>query len=209
MVETKIEDGQRYLSRLLEEDFKVAAACWAKPFEDDRWILYIATPLVDKQGLNNAYREALRILRTLPETTLSSAEITLVGEGHQIAKDLLKTRQEHKGVSVTRDQRTTLGGMSIERAFIYPVVTRYGAELKEEEERLLERLYSRTTLSVDELPYTQDMEKLHRDFVLETGLAYSIRDVFKTLLRLRKCGKLGVKAALQADPSPAPMPSSP
>jgi hypothetical protein len=60
LVESQIEDGQKFLARLTEEGFKVTAACWVKPSEDEGWTLYIATPMVDERGPIETYREALR-----------------------------------------------------------------------------------------------------------------------------------------------------
>jgi hypothetical protein len=46
LVGKQIDDGQRLLDRLGEEGIVVRAACWVKPVEEDRWSLYIATPLM-------------------------------------------------------------------------------------------------------------------------------------------------------------------
>jgi hypothetical protein len=65
LVEAQIEDGQRLLDRLVEEGLVVRAACWVKPVEEDRWSLYIATPVVDEKGAAPAYRQVYRVLRSL------------------------------------------------------------------------------------------------------------------------------------------------
>ena len=67
------------------------------------------------------------------------------------------------------------------------------AELSDEQKQLLEQLYSGVTLSVDDLPYTPEMDDLHRDFVTRSGLALPIRDVFRALKNLGRQGRLGGK----------------
>lgn len=80
------------------------------------------------------------------------------------------------------------------------VVTPPHTDLSDEQKHLLEDLYARTPLSVDDLPYTEDMDQLHRDFVQQTGLALTIRDVYKALKNLGRLGRLGGK--LRTSPTP-------
>src|SRR5262249_19068974 len=44
LVEYKIDAGWRLLNRLEEQGVVARAACWVRPFDRDRWSLYIATP---------------------------------------------------------------------------------------------------------------------------------------------------------------------
>lgn len=66
-------------------------------------------------------------------------------------------------------------------------------ELSDEQKHLLEGLYARVSLSVDDLPYTEEMEHIHRDFVQQSGLPLTIRDVYKALKNLGRRGWLGGK----------------
>jgi hypothetical protein len=58
---------------------------------------------------------------------------------------------------------------------------------------LLEDLYADVALAVDNLPYTEEMERLHRDFVQQSGVTVSVRDVYKALKNLGRQGRLGGK----------------
>ncbi|MDZ7361791.1 MAG: hypothetical protein ONB46_13855 [candidate division KSB1 bacterium] len=51
----KIEAGKELLQRLAKTDFKVAAALWLWRLERPRWKLVIASPMVNKKGLLEAY----------------------------------------------------------------------------------------------------------------------------------------------------------
>jgi hypothetical protein len=63
LVESQIDDGQRFLTRLIESQFDVTAACWVKTSEDDLWSLWICSKSVAEKGLAVAYREAYSILQ--------------------------------------------------------------------------------------------------------------------------------------------------
>jgi hypothetical protein len=75
-------------------------------------------------------------------------------------------------------------------------------ELSDEQKHLLEDLYARVSLSVDDLPYTNEMEQLHRDFVQQAGASVTIRDVYKALKNLGRQGRLGGKFR-SSTPAPA------
>ncbi|MBI1918690.1 MAG: hypothetical protein HYS12_28685 [Planctomycetes bacterium] len=130
LVENKLDDGQRLLDRLGEEGVIVRAACWVKPFEEDRWSLYIATPSVDEKGTLEAYRQVNPVLRSLGDDWITSSDVTLVGEKHplvQDARDILR-RFPHRGP--IRSPRSLLWGISVEEVYVYPLgkveVTIYG-----------------------------------------------------------------------------------
>ncbi|MFO0926680.1 MAG: hypothetical protein U0736_06515 [Gemmataceae bacterium] len=80
------------------------------------------------------------------------------------------------------------------------IVTPSHTDLTDEQRHLLEDLYAATPLSVDDLPYTDDMEQLHRAFVQQSGLTVTIRDVYKALKNLGRQGRLGGK--LRGTPAP-------
>jgi len=132
LVENQIDDGQRLLNRLGEEGFVVRAACWVKPVEEDRWSLYIATPAVDEKGIAQAYRQVYRVLRSLKGVLITDSDIKLVGEKHSVAEAALAATKPNVPNSpyavrnpspypgMTRYSGSTLGGVSIDGALIYP-----------------------------------------------------------------------------------------
>ena len=72
-------------------------------------------------------------------------------------------------------------------------MSRKHTKLTDEQKQLLEDLYHRSTLAVDDLPYTEDMEQIHRDFASQTNLSLSIRDVYKELKNMGRVGRFGGK----------------
>jgi hypothetical protein len=90
LVERQVEDGNRLLDQLAENGVEVASAAWIKPVEEDRWTLYILTPLVDRNGARDAYGTVYRVFRSLEDAWITDSDIKLVGEETQTAKDLAK-----------------------------------------------------------------------------------------------------------------------
>ena len=66
-------------------------------------------------------------------------------------------------------------------------------DLTDEQKHLLEDLYGGTPLGVDNLPYTDDMALIHREFVTRTNRKDGIKDVFQTLKNMGRDGRLGGK----------------
>ena len=195
LVENQITDGEQLLDRLTDDGVVIRAAYWVKPSEEDRWYLYIATPLVDQTGSATAYRKAFQVYRTLENPWITDSDIKLVGESHPTTKEVCDLLARHPGRTATRSRRPFLGGMPIEEVYIYPPVQAVDrrARLTDQQKQVLKDLYARTSLTADELAYTQDMERIHADFIQQTGLSMTVREVYSALMTLRKQGRLDRK----------------
>jgi hypothetical protein len=210
LVDTLIEDGRRLVSQLIEDGMTVLAACWVKSADEPRWTLYIATPLIDQEGPLAAYREVVRVLRSLGETELSTSDIVLIGEKHPITSDVLSILRRHSGINPTWTRRPSLGGFPIEEVYVYPSSRHLAhTDLSDEHKQLLVDLYNKSPLAVDDLPYTDEMERIHREFVRETGSTLTVRDVFKALKNLGRQGRLGGKVRAQTAPDGGNAPQTP
>jgi len=122
LVDELIEDGQRLIDSLLGDRIPVRIACWVKPVEEDRWSLFIGTPLIDQKGAAQAYREVYRVLRGLGPTWVTDSDVKLIGESHPITKEILEIRQRFPGKGAARSRRPTLGGIPIEEIYVYPLI---------------------------------------------------------------------------------------
>jgi hypothetical protein len=120
LVEEQLRDGDWLLDRLAQEGVRVRAAGWVKPVDEDRWSLYLVTPLVDEQGPIGAYREVYRVLRSLEDLRVKDYEVKLVGEGSRIASDLLEAQSGHHARAPQRSRLTSVGGMPVEQVYVYP-----------------------------------------------------------------------------------------
>lgn len=122
LVEELIDDGKKFIDRLVQNKVPVLAACWLRPADEDRWTLCIATPLVDEQGASlRAYGEVFRVLRNVSPTLITSSDVKLVGVEDPITKDLLDIRRRYTGRALRRYQGPKIGNIAVEDAYIYPV----------------------------------------------------------------------------------------
>ena len=65
--------------------------------------------------------------------------------------------------------------------------------LGDEHKALLVDLYACTHKTLDDLPYTEEFERLHASFLNRTGLNLSRHDVWLAIAGLGKSGRLGRK----------------
>ncbi len=135
VVTEQIEGGRRLLEMLREKGFEVVNAFWAKPTEDGKWFLYLASPFVDQNGPMAAYRLVNSVLRATPDLWIKPLDVKVIGLDDsltQAAMDLVKPRAPDGPFAVgrprifpgmTRFGGATLGGLDVDGALIYPPLT--------------------------------------------------------------------------------------
>jgi len=62
--------------------------------------------------------------------------------------------------------------------------------LRREHKELLIDLYQRTRKTADDLPYTEEFERLYGSFVQRSGLNLNRHDVWRALVSQRKASRL-------------------
>jgi len=62
--------------------------------------------------------------------------------------------------------------------------------LREEHRRLLVDLYKRTRKTVDDLPYSEEFERLYESFIQRSGLNMGRHHVWRALASQRKASRL-------------------
>ncbi len=121
LVENRIDDGTKLIEELEKAGIPVTAACWIKTDDDEQWYLYVASPIVDDQGPVAAYRRVHSIIRQMPGGFwIDPFEVRLLGANDPVAQAVLESDEKHPARIATRYKRPTLGGISIEAAYIYP-----------------------------------------------------------------------------------------
>lgn len=115
LVDRRIEDGQKLFQQLVRDNFDVTVAFWLKTSEEDWWHLYVASKVVDERGPIDAYRALQASLQQLPGTTLSLADVKLIGRESALAKQMLTLQERYP------DRRPSVrsGGGGLEEAYIY------------------------------------------------------------------------------------------
>ena len=115
LVEAQIDDGLSLLDRLRENGLDIDVSCWIKSADEDRWSLYIATPLVDRSGPMVAYREVNRVLRSMGSIQILDSQIKLIGTTNRIAKEVRELQKAFSG----HKSRLLLGGMFVDEIYLY------------------------------------------------------------------------------------------
>lgn len=136
MVDVSLHGGWRLIDSLVGQGFRIDAAFWARLSDEEKWILYLASPVVDpavdNDGLREAYRLIHDVLRSAPEWGIDPFRVIVLGVEHPMAKaaaDLVKSKvatgpfavpnpKPYRGI--TRFNGRSLGGHYIDGAFIYP-----------------------------------------------------------------------------------------
>ena len=132
MVNEHIDSGKRLIDELVNEGFHVTLAFWAKPTEESKWYLYMASPFVDDRGAKAAYLLVNETLRNMTDLWIDPLEIKVVGVNDSLTESALavtrsfvpagvlsaRNLKAHSGI--TRVGSTTLGGISIDAAYFYP-----------------------------------------------------------------------------------------
>jgi len=191
LVGSQINDGGLLLELLEREGLGVTAAAWLRPTDGDRWMLYIVSEDINKQGSLAAYQKVADALGKLSNSWFSISDVKLVGGGDSVAKALedVLAKKAHRAAS---SELIGFGNLSFDEMYLYPSSKCPHTELTDSQKDVLERLFFlHRPPSVDDLPYTDEMEAIHDEFVRDTGLALTTRDVFKALKNLGRQGRLG------------------
>jgi hypothetical protein len=116
LVNEKVDDGKRFVEHLTRSGFDVAVAFWALTSEEGLWFLYIASPVVDADGLADAYRKVYSELAQCTVRWISRSDIKLIGPNNAIAVDAIAYQS---GSAPTAYHGRKLGNLIIDEAYIY------------------------------------------------------------------------------------------
>jgi hypothetical protein len=132
MVSEQTESGKHRIEALAVAGFDVRIAFWAKPSDDGKWFLYLASPAVVEKGPLAAYRFVFDGLRQIPDLPIEPLEIKVIGLNDSLAQAALaitkpmvtdtpftvRNPKPHSGTTCSGGP--VLGGLSVEGAYIYP-----------------------------------------------------------------------------------------
>lgn len=134
VVADQADSGKRLIDLLGLEAFPISTAFWAKPTDDGKWFLYLASSVVDELGHRAAYRTVHRVIRGTPDLWIDPFEVRVIGANNSLAVAAIEATKPKIPTStfavknpnpkpypgMTRFEGSTLGGVSIDGAFIYP-----------------------------------------------------------------------------------------
>lgn len=132
VVNEQAASGKRLIEALATAGFDVPVAFWAKPTDDGKWFLYLASPVVDEKGPAIAYRFVHGVLRQIPDLWIDLLEVKVIGLHDSLAQAAMAVlnprvadgpfaiRHPKPYPGMTRFGGTVFGGVSIDGAYIYP-----------------------------------------------------------------------------------------
>jgi hypothetical protein len=130
MVNLNLSGGWRLINKLAERGFPITVAFWANLSEYEKWILFIASPLVDEHGKQAAYGAVREAMDDDPEWEINPIRVTVLSAEDPMAKAAVDavTPKVAAGASnpqkpnrrISRYIERSLGGHYLEGAFIYP-----------------------------------------------------------------------------------------
>jgi hypothetical protein len=118
LVDTQIDDGQRFVDQLLADDFDVTVAFWVKDGEGS-WRLYIASPAFDDRKPGENYRAVRDSLAKIPDPTVQPWTIILINDKNSMTQAAGRIAGR-PGKEAIRYGGPRLGESPIEEAYIYP-----------------------------------------------------------------------------------------
>ena len=116
LVNDQTDAGSELLARLKSAGIAVTVAFWAYATEDQRWYFYIASPVVDDEGLAMAYRKVNIELGRLRTPWLQRNELRLISNTDPIAQEALEYADDQ--FATTYGGRK-LGNLIVDGAYIY------------------------------------------------------------------------------------------
>ena len=112
-----IDDGKKYLDHLRRVGVDVRVAFWALTTEEETWYLYIASRLVDDDGLAAAYRKIYPELARSQVEWVARSDIKLISSQSPIADEAVAFQDARLA---TKFGGRKLGNLIVEDAYIYP-----------------------------------------------------------------------------------------
>lgn len=122
----QVRSGERLLRELIAGGMTVTGAAWIESMYDGQPYLYIVNPEVERASSFapyerlNAAVDALNATLADPYDRLDPFEIKLFGETYSLSKGILGWLRNQTGDRPAFDPGPSLGGVSIDGAYIYP-----------------------------------------------------------------------------------------
>lgn len=119
LVNEQIDAGAEFV-RSFNDYVPVSVACWVNPADAETWYLYVASDQIDDHNVRDAYGEVHRRLAAGQIPWLNMFQVKLVSSSDRVARDAIRIRDRYPTPVPTRYQGSSLGGLAIDGAYIYP-----------------------------------------------------------------------------------------
>jgi hypothetical protein len=122
LVIEQIDAGTEFI-RDFNDYVPISVALWVKPIDAQGMYLYLASDKIDSTNFDLAYGEVLRRLAPGSNPWLDPFQIKVVNSADSVARDALRIRQRFTAPIPTRYNGSSIGGIEIDEAYIYPPVS--------------------------------------------------------------------------------------
>ena len=121
LVSERTEAGKRLAETLSAKGYAVGAAFWAKPTEEGKWYLYLASKIVDEKGPGEGYRLVNSVMRANPDPWIEPFDVRVLGLDDSLTEAVLAKARLKTFPGMTRLDDVYLAGVSMDGALIYPL----------------------------------------------------------------------------------------
>ncbi|MDY7033864.1 MAG: hypothetical protein SVY10_18370 [Thermodesulfobacteriota bacterium] len=121
LTDEMINAGEIITRQLDAEGVPIKAALWFYSAEENTWRLFLASPLVNKEGPKRVYMKVRDAIGHMPKDQPSPSlkDISVVDEQDQLMSLLKIAIKTGQGMTGIRFSRNTINGQFIEDAYIY------------------------------------------------------------------------------------------
>ncbi len=120
LVETQIEDGEKIVRQLDADRFNVDSALWFFDTQKDKWILLIATPLINSIGPKESYAKIKKSIdKLVDELKTVTLDVSLIKPDNDLLRILKSALRVGPEIAHIRFTGNVINGTLIEDALIY------------------------------------------------------------------------------------------
>ena len=119
LVNEQIDAGREFAEAF--NDYQtVDVHFWLNPADSSEWKLYLASPAINDSNLEVAYGEVLQLVGSGKQMWLDAFQITLLNSNDALAIKVKELRDRHPAQIATRYNGSSIAGIPINAAYIYP-----------------------------------------------------------------------------------------
>lgn len=123
LVNEQINAGEAFLHDF-NDYVSIAAAFWINPADSEDWLLYIASDEINDANVRVAYGEVLRRIGSNRNQWLDAFQVKLLNSSDPLAAEVVEIRNRYPVNKIpTRYNGSSIAGLAIDGAYIYPPIT--------------------------------------------------------------------------------------
>ncbi len=121
LVNEQVKAGEEF-ARDFSNYFPVDVVFWVNPADSEEWYLYIASAEINDDNIRDAYGEVLRRAGKNKNQWLDVFQVKLLNSSDPMAARVIEIRNRYPLKIPTRYNGSSIAGMAIDGAYIYPPI---------------------------------------------------------------------------------------